>query len=156
MPADEHEIRRAEPADARTVARMLRDFNAEFDEPSPPVEELAGRIAELLDAEEIVVLLGGGGPDGLAQLQLRASLYSTAPDAYLGELYVVPERRGEGLGRALLDAAIEVARQGGAGRMELNTSTDDTAAIGLYESSGFTNREGGPDGPRMLYYEREL
>jgi hypothetical protein len=32
----------------------------------------------------------------------------------------------------------------------------DTEALALYESEGFTNREGGPDGPRMLYYEREL
>jgi ribosomal protein S18 acetylase RimI-like enzyme len=56
----------------------------------------------------------------------------------------------------LLDAAMRAAREGGAGRMELNTSTDDTAAIALYESTGFTNREGGPDGPRMLYYELEF
>jgi hypothetical protein len=32
----------------------------------------------------------------------------------------------------------------------------DTAARALYESAGFTNREGSEDGPRMLYYERDL
>jgi len=32
----------------------------------------------------------------------------------------------------------------------------DTAARALYESCGFTNREGEPDGPAMLFYEREL
>jgi ribosomal protein S18 acetylase RimI-like enzyme len=156
MSAAEHMIRRAEARDAADVARMLRDFNDEFGEPTPPIDELADRIAQLLAAREITVLLAGDGPAGFAQLQLRTSLYSTSPDAYLGELYVVPERRGAGLGRALLDAAIEAARHAGAGRMELNTSTDDTAAIGLYESTGFTNREGGPDGPRMLYYELEF
>ena len=40
--------------------------------------------------------------------------------------------------------------------IELGTSEDDEAAIGLYESAGFINREGGPDGPVMFVYEREL
>ena len=39
---------------------------------------------------------------------------------------------------------------------DIATSVDDTAARGLYESAGFTNREGRPDGPAMLFYEREL
>jgi hypothetical protein len=41
-------------------------------------------------------------------------------------------------------------------RIDLGTSEDDVGARALYESAGFTNREGGPDGPTMLYYEREL
>jgi hypothetical protein len=48
------------------------------------------------------------------------------------------------------------ARERGAARIDLNTSEDDVAARALYESAGFTNREGGPDGPTMLYYERDL
>ena len=60
------------------------------------------------------------------------------------------------MGRALLEAAIETARERGAVHMELGTSEDDTAARGLYESAGFTNREGRPDGPVMFVYEREL
>ena len=152
----EIEIRWAAGDDAAVVARMLRDFNDEYAEPTPPLEELAENLRRLIEADEIIVLLTGDGPDGLAQLQFRASLYAAAPDAYLGELYVVPERRGEGIGRALLEAAIEAARERGATRIELNTSTDDEPARGLYESSGFTNREGGPDGPVMLYYERDL
>jgi ribosomal protein S18 acetylase RimI-like enzyme len=69
---------------------------------------------------------------------------------------LVPHRRGHGLGRALLDAAMEHARKRGAAHIDLGTSEDDVAARGLYESAGFTNREGGPEGPRMLYYERDL
>ena len=64
--------------------------------------------------------------------------------------------RGQGLGRALLDGAMEAARQRGATHMDLGTSEDDEAARGLYESAGFTNREGTPDGPVMFVYEREL
>jgi hypothetical protein len=33
---------------------------------------------------------------------------------------------------------------------------DDVAARALYESAGFRNGEGGPEGPQMLYYERDL
>ena len=41
--------------------------------------------------------------------------------------------------------------------MELGTSEDrHRGARALYESAGFTNREGEPDGPVMLFYEREL
>lgn len=68
----------------------------------------------------------------------------------------MPERRGEGLGRALLEAAMEYAKERGAADIDLGTSEDDVAALALYESAGFTNREGGPEGPRMLYYERDL
>jgi ribosomal protein S18 acetylase RimI-like enzyme len=91
-----------------------------------------------------------------AELRFRPSLYTGALDAYLEELYVVPERRGHGLGRALLEAAMEAATERGAAHIDVGTSEDDAAARSLYESAGFTNREGGPDGPRMLYYERDL
>ena len=149
-------VRRAEPEDAAEVARLLDAFNREYDEPTPGIEVLAARAAAMIADGEIVVLLAGDGPDGLAQVQFRSSIWAGAPDAYLAELYVAPPRRGEGLGRALLEAAIGVAREAGAQVIDLNTSEDDTAALGLYASTGFTNREGSPDGPRMLYFEREL
>jgi ribosomal protein S18 acetylase RimI-like enzyme len=110
----------------------------------------------LIQSGEVTVLFVGEGPDGFAQLRFRPSLYTGALDAHLEELYVVPERRGQGLGRALLEAAMNQARERGAARIDLNTSVDDVAARGLYESTGFTNREGGPEGPTMLYYERDL
>jgi hypothetical protein len=40
--------------------------------------------------------------------------------------------------------------------MDLGTSEDDVAARALYESLGFTNREGGSDGPVNYFYQREL
>jgi ribosomal protein S18 acetylase RimI-like enzyme len=92
----------------------------------------------------------------LAVLRFRASLYTGALDAHLEELYVVPERRGGGIGRALLEQAMQVARDRGAARIDLGTSVDDVAARALYERNGFTNHEGGPHGSSMLYYEREL
>ena len=117
---------------------------------------IAERAAPLIDSGEVTVLFAGDGSDGFAELRFRPSLYTGALDAYLEELYVVPGRRGRGLGRALLGAAMEHARRRGAAHIDLGTSEDDVAARALYESAGFTNREGGPDGPRMLYYERDL
>jgi ribosomal protein S18 acetylase RimI-like enzyme len=148
--------KKADRSDADTVARLLHDFNSEFGDFTPGPEALANRMRELLGADEATVLLVGDPPAGLALLRFRPSLWTETLDCYLEELYVVPERRGQGLGRALMDAAMELARGRGAARMELGTAHDDTAARGLYESLGFTNREGKPDGPVMYFYEREL
>jgi ribosomal protein S18 acetylase RimI-like enzyme len=149
-------IRLATAVDAPAFGRLLHAFNAEFGEPTPDAETIAERAAPLIESGEVMVLLGGNGPDGFAQLRFRPSLYTGALDAYLEELYVVPERRGQGLGRALLEAAMRHAKERGAAHIDLGTSEDDVAARALYESAGFTNREGGSDGPRMLYYERDL
>ena len=146
----------ASAADAPAFGRLLHAFNVEFGESTPDADVIAERAAPLIDGGEITILFAGDGPDGFAQLRFRPSLYTGALDAHLEELYVVPERRGQGLGRALLDAAMDHARERGAARIDLGTSEDDTAARALYESERFTNFEGGPDGPRMLYYERDL
>jgi ribosomal protein S18 acetylase RimI-like enzyme len=147
-------VRRAQPEDADAVARLLYDFNTEYDEPTPEPPQLAIRVRELMDRDTIV-LVAGDGPDGLAVLRLRPAIWSAGNECYLAELYVVPDRRGQGLGRALMEAAIDTARAEGADWMDLGTSEDDVAARALYERMGFTNREG-PDGPIMYVYEREL
>jgi GNAT superfamily N-acetyltransferase len=145
-------VRTATGADAAVVARLLHDFNTEFGWPMPPVEQTAPRLADLIEREQALVLLVGEEL-GIAVLRLRESLWSRARVAYLEELYVVPARRGEGLGRALMEATMQAARDAGAETMELGTSTSDVAARGLYESCGFTNLEAGAS---MLFYERDL
>src|SRR5436190_388102 len=99
-------VRIAEVGDARAVARLLHDFNREFDEPTPAVEQLADRMSQLLGEGDTVVLLVGDGPDGLAVLRFRPALWSSGLECYLAELYVAPGRRGRGLGRALMEAAL--------------------------------------------------
>jgi ribosomal protein S18 acetylase RimI-like enzyme len=149
-------VRRGELADAAAIGRLLHDFNTEFDDVTPGPRKLAERVRELLAEGQITVLVGGTGPDGLAVLRCRPGIWTRALECYLAELYVVPDRRGQGLGRALMEAAIELARDMGADHMDLGTSEDDIAARALYESLGFTNREGRPDGPINYFYEREL
>lgn len=71
-------------------------------------------------------MLAGAGPAGIAVMRLRTAIWTGRPEAHLKELYVVPPRRGRGIGGALLEATM--------------------AAAG----------EGSPEGPAMLFYEREL
>jgi ribosomal protein S18 acetylase RimI-like enzyme len=120
------------------------------------VEALAGYARRLLEEGEMHVLLAGAGPDGISLFRFRPSVWTGRPEAHLQELYVVPSRRGQGIGRALLEATIAGAREAGATGIDLNTGETDTAARGLYESAGFTNQEGSPEGPSMLFYEREI
>jgi len=150
------EISFAEASECDAVGRLLDAFNREFGDRTPGPGALARRMQRLLTDGDTVVLLGGGGPGGIAVLRFRASIWTDGLECYLAELYVVPERRGQGLGRALLEAALEAARERGADYMDLNTSEHDVAARRLYESLGFSNREGKPGGPVNYYYERAL
>jgi ribosomal protein S18 acetylase RimI-like enzyme len=144
------DVRVAKPADAEAIGRLLHDFNSEFGDPTPGPAKLAERVRKLLEADEIIVLLVD---DGVAVMYFRPSLWTEALECYLAELYVVPARRGQGLGRALLDASIALARDAGADYMCLATSHDDVAARALYESAGFANRD---DGSLLYFYERDL
>ncbi|HWU22199.1 MAG TPA: GNAT family N-acetyltransferase, partial [Nocardioides sp.] len=137
-------IRVGGPADASLLGQMLASFNAEYGEAEPTAVVVAELAAPQLASGEIAVLFGPGDPPaGFAQLRFRRSLYSPGPDACLEELWVRPAARGTGLGRALLEASMELARKRGADRIDLNTSVDDEAARSLYASAGFTNAEGG-------------
>ena len=147
-------IRLAGPDDLAVAADLLRAFNAEYDEPAPETPVLAARLADLVAAGD-AVLLAGEPAVGIAVLRFRPSLWSAGSECYLAELYVAPADRGRGLSRALLTAVLDEARARGADTIDLGTSEDDVAARGLYESMGFTNREG-PGGPVMYVYEREL
>ncbi len=150
------QVRVAGAGEEGAIARLLHDFNVEFGDPTPGVEVLERRVAALQEADQLTVLLGGEGPEGLAALRFRAGLWTAGEECYLAELYVVPARRREGLGRALLEATMEHARGRGCEHIELNTSESDLAARALYESAGFDCHEGRPGGPLCLYYERTL
>jgi ribosomal protein S18 acetylase RimI-like enzyme len=148
--------RRAETSDAEVIGRLLHDFNSEYDEFTPGAEALGKRLRWLLARGEVTVVLAGDPPCGLALMRFRPALWTDSLDCYLEELYVVPDQRRQGIGEALLKAAMEVARDEGAAHMDLGTGDDDLAARALYEKLGFDNREGKPDGPINYFYEREL
>lgn len=66
------EVRIASPEDASVVARLLWDFNTEFETPTPSAEELAHRFTRLLARKDVIVLLAvEAEPVGFAYLTLR-------------------------------------------------------------------------------------
>lgn len=155
MASKEILVRSATPDDLYAVGQLLHDFNREFDDPTPGPDALAKRLGELLAAGDTAVLVAGDKPEGVAVLRFRLAIWSRGSECYLAELYVVPERRGNGVGRALMEATIEEARSRGADTIELGTEETDAVARRLYESLGFSNREGG-NGAVMYFYEREV
>lgn len=141
------------------AAQLLHDFNVEYDEPTPPPEELSARLAELVGSDHVTVLLArapeAGEAVGVAVMRVQPSVWSEAHEAYLAELYVVPSRRGQGYGRELITESMRVARERGADYAFVITSEEDRLAQRLYEAAGFRRTEG-EGGPLMLAYEREL
>jgi ribosomal protein S18 acetylase RimI-like enzyme len=150
------DVRIARSSDVKIVARLLHDFNTEFAEPAPSPDRLAERIDRLLAEGQTAVFLAGPGPDGLAVLRFRPSIWTDGLECYLAELYVAPHRRRRGYGWALMQAAIDHARCRGADYMDLNTSETDVAARALYERLGFSNTEGKVGRPVNYYYELAL
>lgn len=146
-------VRRADSDDAPLLARMLHDFNTEFGDPTPGTEVLTRRVLAFIEDGRMTYLLGGDGPDGFAQVSFKPSVWADEPIGYLEELYVVPDLREQGIGRAIMNAVLELAYERGAAGMEVVTGESDTAARALYESVGFENEIEGEEKSRSLFYE---
>ena len=113
MGPNEIRINRAGVEDAGAIARLLHDFNSEYEEPTPGVAALTEYSRLLLATGEMTVLLAGEGPDGISLIRFRNSVWTGGPEAHLQELYVVPSLRGRGIGRALLEATMRRGARGG-------------------------------------------
>jgi ribosomal protein S18 acetylase RimI-like enzyme len=133
---------RAELGEAAEVTRLLIAFRDWLESSSPPEAALHGSVRRLFDDPGTEFLLGapgqGGPPCGICQLRFRHSVWTSAEDCWLEDLFVTAEGRGQGIGRALVIAACERARERGAARIELDTSESNSAAIALYEALGFS------------------
>ena len=75
-------------------------------------------------------------PVGIGWFELRQR--ASGVSAWIFDIRLDEERRGQGLGRQLLDALHDAAREVGATSMTLNVFGDNTTAIRLYESAGYT------------------
>lgn len=146
-------------ADAEVAGALLHDFQAEFDSPSPGATALRDRFASLLgDGTGMLVLIATSDdtPVGLGVLVVRPTSFVDGRAIMLEELYVVPGRRGEGIGSAIIRRAMAEAAERGVEFFEVGVDEGDVDARRFYERHGFTN-EAQPGGDeRMLYYEREL
>jgi ribosomal protein S18 acetylase RimI-like enzyme len=144
--------------DADDVARLLHDFNTEFDWPSPGPGVLADRLRALLPGEEtfaIVAGVAGAPPVALALVTLRPNVWYDGRVALLDELYVVPELRSRGIGSRVVDLLMSIARERDVDLIEINVDEGDVDAQRFYERHGFTGIE--PEtGERAFYYQQEL
>ena len=148
-------MRPATVDDAHEIASLLHDFNTEFSTPSPGPAVLAPRLRTLLAGDVTFALLAGTPAVGFALVTLRPNVWYDGLVALLDELYVVPPRRGQGIGSALVEALLEQARQRGIDLVEINVDEGDVDAQRFYERHGFANTE--PNSTeRAFYYWREL
>ena len=147
------DVRRAGPADAVVLGRLLWDFNTEFETETDDADVLAARFARLLPLDEIVAVLaeGGGEPVGFALVSLRPAIWFDGPVSQLEELYVVPDQRSRGIGTQVLDLARRLVRELGSPEMHINVDEVDADTRRFYERHGFRNIEAGED-YRMLCY----
>lgn len=146
-------VRRATADDAGVLARLLWDFNTEFDTETDDTDVLEPRFARLLGLPGMVAVLAedDGRPVGFALLSLRPAIWFDGPVSQLEELYVVPDLRSQGIGTEILDLCRSLVRGLGSPEMHINVDEIDVDTRRFYERHGFRNIEAGED-YRMLCY----
>jgi GNAT superfamily N-acetyltransferase len=149
----------AEAAEAEIVARLMVAFRDHLDKDWPSDNAFLAGVERLIEDRNTDFLLGSphedAPPAGVCQLRYRFGLWRAGLDCLLEDLYIEPEARGAGLGRALVAGAIDAARARGARRMELDANERNEAAIALNESFGFSSTNN-PYGGRDLYFRLHL
>jgi ribosomal protein S18 acetylase RimI-like enzyme len=160
------EIRAVRPEEhqetGRVTALAYQEFAAE--ETSPNADYLR-RVADVATRSRHALVLAAFRDErvlGSVTIELTDRIPGGHPrpplepdQAHVRMLGVHPNARAQGVGRALMDAAVEQARQAGKRRITLETAVAMRAAQTLYESMGFRR---GPDqvyedGFRLRTYE---
>jgi GNAT superfamily N-acetyltransferase len=109
-------------------------------------------FSAFLDPSDRGTMLGAWGDGellGYACLYWSFTSLIPAETVLMNDLYVVPEARGQGIGRALIDASAAVARRRGAARLTWMTAQDNETAQRLYDATGAA-------GEASIEYELEL
>jgi ribosomal protein S18 acetylase RimI-like enzyme len=126
--------------------QSVRDYAAEIAtsrdlDPDAAAAQAAGEFAELLPdglastGMHLWTAIAGDEPVGIGWFELRQR--ASGVSAWIYDISLDPGRRGQGLGRALLEALHDAARECGATSMTLNVFGHNTAAIRLYDSAGY-------------------
>src|SRR4051794_7772567 len=150
---DQHQWmpRAATVDDAAEVARLLHDFNTEFDTPSPGVTTLTTRLRTLLAHDTTFAIIVGAPAVAVALVTLRPNVWYDGHVALLDELYVVPDLRNQRIGSAIITQLMVMCRELGVDLIEINVDEGDIDAQRFYERHGFSATETGSS-ERAFYY----
>ena len=131
--------RPATPDDTPTILAFIRAL-AEYEKLSHAVvateDQLRTHLFGPRPAAEVLIGELDGRPAGFALYFPNFSTFLARPGVYLEDLFVLPEARGRGVGRALLTAVAAVAVARGAGRLEWSVLDWNAPAIGFYRKLG--------------------
>jgi ribosomal protein S18 acetylase RimI-like enzyme len=147
-------VRLATENDAADVARLMIAFRNWWERGEPSDAAFEAGVERLFADPNTDYLLAGDPAVGVCQLRYRYTVWTGADDCWLEDIYVAPEARGSGVGRALVEAAFERARERGCLRIELDVNEANPAAVALYESLGFENFSDPPGGRNLLMRRR--
>ena len=134
-------IRPAAPADIPLVLKFIQDL-AEYEKLSHEVEATEAALQATLfpddgrPAAECILAFDEGVPAGFAVFFSTYSTFLARPGLYLEDLFVVPEMRGRGIGKALILHLANLANQRKCGRMEWSVLDWNEPAINFYEALG--------------------
>ncbi len=133
------ELRAARREDAPLILSFVRAL-AEYEKLAHEVvateESLAQALFDERQIAEVVLAFWEGEAAGFALYFHNFSTFVGRPGLYLEDLFVKPEMRGHGIGRALLRHLAGVARERNCGRMEWSVLDWNEPAIGFYKSMG--------------------
>jgi ribosomal protein S18 acetylase RimI-like enzyme len=132
------QILRIDSGRVHLVAPLFDRYRVFYNQPSDLA--LADRyLRARLDINEstIFAAMDGDAATGFVQLYPHLSSVRACRDWTLNDLFVEPEYRNRGIGRALVDKALDFSREQGATFLQLETAPDNYAAQALYEQIGF-------------------
>ncbi len=135
----EGRIRAASEGDVPLILSFIKEL-AEYERLSHEVvaneEDLREHLFGKHPVAEVLIAEGGGRPAGFALFFHSFSTFLGRPGIYLEDLYVRPEFRGKGIGRALLVHLARLAKERGCGRLEWSVLDWNEPAIGFYRGIG--------------------
>ena len=139
-------IQRATPQDAPTLLALIRALAAYEREPDA-VELSEAELRRQLSAAEppfqcFLAKDEAGAPLGFALFFFSYSTWRGRPGVYLEDLFVLPEARRMGVGRALLQELIALGRTRGCARLEWSVLDWNEPAINFYRALQATPMEG--------------
>jgi GNAT superfamily N-acetyltransferase len=132
-------IRPAEEADVPLILRFIRelaDYERLLHEVVATEERLRRTLFGPRPGAEVVIAEADGEPVGFALFFHNYSTFLAQPGLYLEDLYVRPEARGRGIGRALLAHLARLARERECGRLEWWVLDWNEEATRFYHSLG--------------------